>query len=497
MEKVVHNNPNTKLQMDIGGMIAAVSDGRYADVEAMYEFVDNSIDANSTSIKIGVFENNQCRGTDIERVVISDNGSGMNPAELQAACVLGGDCNRTKHDIGDFGVGMQAAAFAMADRLIIATKTQDGDVIGAYMSRDQLEFDGTMEPHGIPNPTHNYQDLWDKWSTNPEQGTVIILECFQERCGFQKAKTFVARLRDRATLGSRYYYHLNSSETSRLQIELTRNKWNRGSLIKGYDRLHLNKARSSANHEYGKIFDRALTLPGYDNLVCRMRITEAISKEARNEVGSTDYGLAIYYNRVLITISKDWLGTRTGNASWRLHIRGALFFETKEEYEKVFSSNANKNSATAITGFGNFMADKYFGSVITDSIVRWKQRNQVEKADATQKKRQRENEVYVSEVLSRKRTFPHSLLRYQSEIRKICKTNLDDVGVMGVLADGVVKCNMDHPDISNFLSDDSEHRRRFGRALAVQDAIERDLRGSGVEMSSAAVKTFLTSLMTD
>ena len=498
MQKNLENVIDTRLQMNAAGMVAAVSDGRYSDVEAIYEFIDNSIDANSTLTKIGVFENNQCRGTDIERVVISDNGDGMNPAELHAACTLGGDCNRTKHDIGDFGIGMKGAAFALADKLIIVTKTRDGEIIGTYMSRAQIMLDGTIEPHGIPNPTYDYQDLWNEWSANPEHGTIIILESFHNKCGFRTGKAFADRLRDRSTLRSRYYYHLNRVKESKFNILVTdRNNWSRGNALEGYDRLQLKSARSSNDNNFDVVFDRSLRLSKYNDLVCKLQITEAKTPEARKFVGSTDHGLAIYYNGVLITISKDWLGTRPGNASWRNHIRGALSFDTKEEYEKVFSSAANKVSALSATGFGDHMAHKYFGTPLAESINRRQEQSKIDKAAKAKKSREQEAREYVTSVLGKKRTFPNNLLSYQSKISEIRNANLDDSEILGLLVNGVIECNMDNPEISTFLSGDSEHMRRFGRALAIQDAIKRDLRSSGMEMSSTTTVTFLTSLMMD
>ena len=492
-------NTKTTLKVNTAGVLTAISEGTYTAIQAMYEFIDNSLDANGKNIRVGVYENNRCRGgTNVQSLVISDDGAGGNPAELQEALTIGGDCNRTTLDIGNFGIGMKAAAFALGDELTIVTKTQDGNVIGSYLNRKQINLDGTYEAHGDPNPTHDYQEIWDKWSLNSESGMIIVIESIKDKIMCITGKAFADQLRDRETLRSRYYYHLEAPQASRVNIEVSRNgRWSRATPLRGYDRLHLNSARDASDQNYNVLFDRALPrIQKYDDVLCRLRITEACSSNARTKDGSKDHGLGIYYNGVLICISSDWLGTRNGNQSWRTHIRGALIFDTKDEYNKVFSSSARKVTSIPVTGFGHFMAHSHFSKVLTESIARRREEIRREKGAKREASREQENGDFVRTALGNKRHFPSALLSYQSKINEIRKGNLNDAGIMGALTpSGVVEYNMDQPDISSLLSHDSPDRRRFGRALAVQDAIERDMETAGLAMSLSEAKAFLASLM--
>ena len=79
-------NTKTTLKVNTAGVLTAISEGTYTAIQAMYEFIDNSLDANGKNIRVGVYENNRCRGgTNVQSLVISDDGAGGNPAELQEA----------------------------------------------------------------------------------------------------------------------------------------------------------------------------------------------------------------------------------------------------------------------------------------------------------------------------------------------------------------------------------------------------------------------------
>lgn len=89
-------------------LLGAVRSTGYTVYTAIYELVDNSIDARSNEIKITYTPEN---GT----IIISDNGSGMSLTKLNSSMDLGSDRTYTNKDTGYFGVGLKSAILNLID----------------------------------------------------------------------------------------------------------------------------------------------------------------------------------------------------------------------------------------------------------------------------------------------------------------------------------------------------------------------------------------------
>ena len=123
-------------EIDIGRTIDAFTDGTYKTHQALYELIDNSEAADASEIYITAEKG----GNDpISRIIVSDNGVGMTPQKLIKSLKFAGDRERDITEISQYGVGMKAASFAMAREVAVITKTEDGSVCGAFLSRDRLE----------------------------------------------------------------------------------------------------------------------------------------------------------------------------------------------------------------------------------------------------------------------------------------------------------------------------------------------------------------------
>ncbi|WP_454639390.1 ATP-binding protein [Bacillus mycoides] len=101
-------------------VIHALRNIGYKAQTAIADIIDNSIDANATSLNLQ-FEYEDGDGY----ILIKDNGIGMNDAELQQAMTIGSKDprdTRNKNELGRFGMGLKTASFSLGKRLSVISK---------------------------------------------------------------------------------------------------------------------------------------------------------------------------------------------------------------------------------------------------------------------------------------------------------------------------------------------------------------------------------------
>lgn len=104
--------PDPSLMMKIGRTGYSLS-------EILAEFIDNSIDARvGESVEVEI-------GLDESRVSVEDNGRGMSKEELVSALTIASSAK--KDALGEYGIGMKAAAVALANEFVIETTREDDD----------------------------------------------------------------------------------------------------------------------------------------------------------------------------------------------------------------------------------------------------------------------------------------------------------------------------------------------------------------------------------
>lgn len=123
----------------------------YSTAAALADIVDNSISAGASEVHLDF----QWDGPD-SRVLILDDGRGMNDPELEGAMRLG-DKNplsaREAHDLGRFGMGLKTASLSQCRRLTVTSVKDsersclrwDLDELAADPRNDWLLFEGPAE----------------------------------------------------------------------------------------------------------------------------------------------------------------------------------------------------------------------------------------------------------------------------------------------------------------------------------------------------------------
>ena len=101
----------------------------YNHYSAVLDLIDNSVSAGATRVWID-YSSTKGKGV---RVVVSDNGRGMNEETLFEAMRIASAnpiATRSEEDLGKFGLGMKLASFSQTDVFSVVTKTKSEQICG-------------------------------------------------------------------------------------------------------------------------------------------------------------------------------------------------------------------------------------------------------------------------------------------------------------------------------------------------------------------------------
>lgn len=158
------NTPNAARLID------ALRSTGYDNFSAIADIVDNSIDADATKVWVDFIP--------VEgdfRIVIADNGQGMDKNILDQALRLGSLTERdAETDLGKFGMGLVTASISIGKKLKVITKfnkqyytaSQDLDIISVTNKFEKLIY---------PSSKDEIKEF-DKETHKSASGTVVIIE---------------------------------------------------------------------------------------------------------------------------------------------------------------------------------------------------------------------------------------------------------------------------------------------------------------------------------
>ena len=111
---------SSKNEPNAGILIYALQHLGYQNDVAICDIIDNAIDAEATKIKVVL---------DKDRIIIADNGCGMDYQILDQALKLGSDVIREDNTcLGKFGMGLSTASMSIGNRTTVITKQRKSDV---------------------------------------------------------------------------------------------------------------------------------------------------------------------------------------------------------------------------------------------------------------------------------------------------------------------------------------------------------------------------------
>lgn len=208
-------NPN------VSNFITALRDIGYSLEIALADILDNSISAKAKNIKI------YCRNKEQLTFEILDNGIGMSEIELVEAMRLGSKNpldNRTKTDLGRFGLGLKTASFSQCKKLTVFTK-KDGIISNRQWDLNYIENKNEWRLINL-NDFKQYDLVRELDKLN--SGTLVIWEEI-DRINSDDLSEYIIKLREHLSL----VFH-KFLEKKTFKILINENE------LKGFDPFNIN-----------------------------------------------------------------------------------------------------------------------------------------------------------------------------------------------------------------------------------------------------------------
>lgn len=159
---------------------------------AIYELIDNAIDANAENINIHIEYNEVDDDDEYIRVYVEDDGYGISKTKtvdgivydgITYALAFGDSYDRGANAIGKFGWGLPASATCTSLRTEVYTRTSDDDEWRyTYVDLDEMDEKNNTRP---PIASTEVPDHLDLVNPNPESGTVVSFD----KCDDTEPKT--------------------------------------------------------------------------------------------------------------------------------------------------------------------------------------------------------------------------------------------------------------------------------------------------------------------
>ena len=142
--------------------------GRNHTLEAaVAELVDNSIDAEAGHVLIRFVRD----GPRLVRLLIVDDGAGMDEAAINVAMTVGGERSYEAGEIGRFGLGLKAASFSQASSVTVVSQARGHRPVGKRWRIEQAKRDFGCE---IVEPNFAAGQLRRNWNLPAANtGTVV------------------------------------------------------------------------------------------------------------------------------------------------------------------------------------------------------------------------------------------------------------------------------------------------------------------------------------
>lgn len=156
------NEPNARI------LIYALQNLGYKNDVALCDIIDNSIDAGATKIWLYIEK---------DRIMIIDNGKGMDLEILREALKLGSDIIREDYTcLGKFGMGLSTASISIADRTTVLTKSKfSNEILKSSVDINIIKLKNRFVK-SLGEATVEDKQLFEEKLRDEKSGTIVILE---------------------------------------------------------------------------------------------------------------------------------------------------------------------------------------------------------------------------------------------------------------------------------------------------------------------------------
>jgi hypothetical protein len=115
---------------------------------SILEYTDNSISKQAKNVKVVLGKESRALNSLIDRIIVYDDGIGMNFMRLMESFVIANTTeeDRDDTDIGKFHVGMKSAAINQGTKISILSKEKDGSLVGLFADITRMCTTNSYEP---------------------------------------------------------------------------------------------------------------------------------------------------------------------------------------------------------------------------------------------------------------------------------------------------------------------------------------------------------------
>jgi hypothetical protein len=459
-----------RFKMNVERTLNAFTSGTYKVQEALYEFVDNSVDAGTSEVMISAEKGEE---NPLERIIIADNGNGMTSDGLEDSLEFGANHReRHKHEVSEFGIGFKAAAFALAMQMTVVTKSCDGKISGAFLDRERINKEQLYEGPK-DNPPRNYVSLWDEYSISDNTGTIVILESLIQK-EYASCETFIGvqkpkggkGIRKNSGLPTRYHHLIN---TQALKI-LTKNGKGTPKPIKACDPLY----RDLEGVE--KLIDATYSWDRFGAVfnTCITKLTDDLS-------GPRGFGIYVMVAGTVVYHDPDTLlgiYTEGTSHSHRWALRTEISFKDKNEFNKIFDFTSHKHDISAKVNFGDWLRDMAIGKIYSAEAARREKERKGERQLEVAESREKANDSFIQNLNERRELYgANQKLRDQffGKVMDIKPGKFDDRFEISRYEDGTIFYNNVNPQISALFNTNDSILNHQARVLATASALVESL----------------------
>ena len=193
--------------------IQATRDSGYKGLaSALAELVDNAFEAEATEVSIQMQHVREEEDEDV-RIVVSDNGKGMDPDTLHHALQFGWSSRFNRRDgVGRYGMGLPNSSLSQARRVEVLSSHRDGRAFATYLDVDEVVHGKTSF---IP-PARQLSFAQFNRDNSFHRGTTVVWR----KCDRLKAKYLgVVAKHLHLALGRIFRYRLWEGKTIRINGE--------------------------------------------------------------------------------------------------------------------------------------------------------------------------------------------------------------------------------------------------------------------------------------
>lgn len=212
-----------QLNFNAKRVFEAISKIGYRPSRAIADILDNSVSAFAKKIDIYidiVADKTFVKGNNINKIVIVDNGVGMDEEGIENALTLGSSNEFYSNDsLSKYGMGLKSAGFSLGNKITLTSQKLNGKVCSWYLDINKLE-DG-YKIYETPDIQNHLSDFSEKISPSSSFTIVQIDHC--DKKTYSSAKKIFEELKNQ--LGVIYYPMLKDNELE-INIIVTKSESN-------------------------------------------------------------------------------------------------------------------------------------------------------------------------------------------------------------------------------------------------------------------------------